>query len=330
MLCQVFGKSLTRRDLRDAIRRHPPHHARSRATRRATSTSTRGCWACGSSRRRSTRTTRASTTCSTATRSGARARTSRSSSTQARIPAAPGAGMVHRDRLARRLVGGARLLGRPARGRGRRRRARRGRSLRFADLEGLGHELVVDASGDPPLVAEHPEIPPEHALQGFEGVRAYSDRARRRPPRCSSSLMGAAAAGDGAWELRGDGRGGWIALDPAPSERRTPERRHGAPRRLGHDRRRAAALARAARRDAGVPNSGIVDRHYFHSIYFREPGGMLFELADGGARASPSTARSRSSAAGHPAALARAAAGAIEARLTPLPDPRADWVPVTR
>jgi glyoxalase family protein len=37
--------------------------------------------------------------------------------------------------------------------------ARDGDSLRFADPEGLGHELVVNASGDEPLSAEHPEIP---------------------------------------------------------------------------------------------------------------------------------------------------------------------------
>ena len=47
-------------------------------------------------------------------------------------------------------------------------------SVRFADPETLAHELVVDTSGDPPLTAAHPEIPPEHALRGFEGVRAYS------------------------------------------------------------------------------------------------------------------------------------------------------------
>ena len=52
--------------------------------------------------------------------------------------------------------------------------ARDGDSLRFGDPEGLDHELVVTTSPDTPLTAEHPEIPAEHALQGFEGVRAYS------------------------------------------------------------------------------------------------------------------------------------------------------------
>ena len=32
----------------------------------------------------------------------------------------------------------------------------------------------------------------------------------------------------------------------------------------------------------GIKTSGYVDRFYFHSIYFREPGGILFELATDG------------------------------------------------
>ena len=39
---------------------------------------------------------------------------------------------------------------------------------------GCGCELEIDTSGDQPLVAEHPEIPPEHAIRGFAGVRAYA------------------------------------------------------------------------------------------------------------------------------------------------------------
>ena len=31
--------------------------------------------------------------------------------------------------------------------------------------------------------------------------------------------------------------------------------------------------------EEGVQTSGIIDRHYFHSIYFREPSGVLFEIA---------------------------------------------------
>src|SRR3712207_5697604 len=47
--------------------------------------------------------------------------------------------------------------------------------LRFDDPEGLSLELAHVETDDKPLVAEHPEIPPEHALQGFDGVRVYSE-----------------------------------------------------------------------------------------------------------------------------------------------------------
>ena len=32
----------------------------------------------------------------------------------------------------------------------------------------------------------------------------------------------------------------------------------------------------------GIPNSGKVDRFYFQSLYFREPNGILFEIATDG------------------------------------------------
>src|SRR5262250_1060565 len=50
---------------------------------------------------------------------------------------------------------------------------RLGDLLLFADPEGLGHELTVNASGDEPLSAEQPDVPAEFALQGFDAVRAY-------------------------------------------------------------------------------------------------------------------------------------------------------------
>ena len=54
-------------------------------------------------------------------------------------------------------------------------------SLAFADFEGLRHELVAVTVRDAPLVANAPDVPPEHALLGFHGVRAYaSDPAARR------------------------------------------------------------------------------------------------------------------------------------------------------
>ena len=58
------------------------------------------------------------------------------------------------------------------------------RSLSFADYDGLRLELVVADDGNPPLRAEHPEVPAEHAILGVEGARAYlgQDTARRPGP----------------------------------------------------------------------------------------------------------------------------------------------------
>src|SRR3954447_6675860 len=91
----------------------------------------------------------------------------------------------------------------------------------FEDPEGLGHEIVVSTSGDEPLAAEHPEIPAEFALQGFEAVRAYTSR-----PEQSAALLerilGAKPLGDDAWDLRGERRGSRIAYDAPPAERGRP------------------------------------------------------------------------------------------------------------
>ena len=48
--------------------------------------------------------------------------------------------------------------------------------LVFDDPEGLRHELAVTTTDDAPLVAEHPEIPADVALQGFGAVRAYASQ----------------------------------------------------------------------------------------------------------------------------------------------------------
>src|SRR3954466_6396682 len=48
---------------------------------------------------------------------------------------------------------------------------RDGGTLRFEDPDGLRLELVAAGDGTPPLRAEHPEVPAEHAILGVEGAR---------------------------------------------------------------------------------------------------------------------------------------------------------------
>jgi glyoxalase family protein len=198
-------------------------------------------------------------------------------------------------------------------------------SVVFADPEGLEHELVVSDAPDPPLVAEHPEIPAELALQGFEGVRAYSAR-----PQDSAMILERlmnAVPRDGeesAFELRGERRGGWIAFDPAPE---LPGRQSaGTVHHVAWGTTKAEQGAWLELLDrAGIPNSGLVDRHYFESVYFREPGGILYELAT---REPGFTVDLPLEELGTKIILPpwlESRRAEVEARLTPLPDPRADW-----
>jgi len=149
--------------------------------------------------------------------------------------------------------------------------------LRFADREGLGLELSVVETDDPPLVAGHPEIPSEFALQGFDGVRAYAV-----DPESSRTFLEEALrfqpSGGARWEVRGDQRGSWYAYDPAP-----PEPGRGGAGTVHHVAWSSTLGDHETWRDraaqAGARPTPVIDRFYFRSIYFREPSGVLFEIA---------------------------------------------------
>jgi glyoxalase family protein len=147
--------------------------------------------------------------------------------------------------------------------------------LLFRDPEGLGLALTVDESGDPPLKAEHPEIPAEMALQGFDGARAYASS-----PEATTPLFEALefeSKGD-AWEARGSSRGGLYAYDSPPPEpglqgAGTVHHIAWASSIEEHEQWREKALS------AGAHATPVIDRFYFKSVYFREPSGVLFEIA---------------------------------------------------
>jgi glyoxalase family protein len=148
-------------------------------------------------------------------------------------------------------------------------------SLRFTDPEGLELELVVDDGEDPPLVARHPEIPEEHALRGFAGVRAYGSS----PERSASLLehLTFTTAGDG-WESRGMRHGSYVYDTPPDGSRGIPGAGtvHHVAWAVPLDEH-AAWVQKAT--EAGARPTPVIDRFWFHSIYFREPSGVLFEIA---------------------------------------------------
>jgi glyoxalase family protein len=152
---------------------------------------------------------------------------------------------------------------------------RQGSRLRFADPEGLGHELRVSTVGDEPLIAEHPEIAAEVALRGFDGARAYAAN-----PDASRELfeeaLGFRPREDG-WEIRGDSRGGLYGFDPPPGRglQGAGSVHHiaWASQMEDHQAWRDRVIEKGAR------PTDVIDRFYFRSIYFREPSGVLFEIA---------------------------------------------------
>lgn len=156
--------------------------------------------------------------------------------------------------------------------------SRLGDALRFQDFEGLEHELQIVQSDDDPLIASHPEIPAELALQGFHAVRAYtSDPERSRP--LLEETLGFTPQGDGEYEVRGDKRGGQYFYDPAPPER--PLQGAGTVHHVAwasHPDDQEAWQERVASSGRARPTP-VIDRHYFRSVYFREPSGVLFEIA---------------------------------------------------
>ena len=150
----------------------------------------------------------------------------------------------------------------------------------FTDPEGLGLEIRVVQTEDSPLMAKHPEIPEDFALQGFDGVRAYSS-----DPEASASFFKDGLAFDNIatneWESRGDLRGSFYAFDAPPQVR--PLQGAGTVHHVawscGIDEQNEW---RERVQSAGGDPTPIIDRFYFKSIYFREPSGVLFEIATRG------------------------------------------------
>jgi glyoxalase family protein len=149
-------------------------------------------------------------------------------------------------------------------------------TLVFEDPEGLSLELVVDDSGEPALVAHHPEIPEEHALRGFAGVRAYA-----HDPGASQAFLEVGLGFEEGFVSRGDTRSSFYIYDDAA------ERLGAQGAGTVHHVAWSCGLEeqeqwREQVEAAGGRPTPVIDRFYFKSIYFREPSGVLFEIATRG------------------------------------------------
>ena len=146
----------------------------------------------------------------------------------------------------------------------------------FHDPEGLRHALIPSKTEDEPLTAEHPEVPKEMALQGFEGVRAYAYDPEQSRHFLEETLF-FEPQGEAGWQVRGNTRGSTYIYD------RTDERGVQGAGTVHHVAWASPMDDQEAWRqrvaEAGASPTPVIDRFYFRSIYFREPSGVLFEIA---------------------------------------------------
>jgi glyoxalase family protein len=155
--------------------------------------------------------------------------------------------------------------------------------LPFVDPDGMALELIADEEARAPQPWVDGPIPAEHMLAGFHGVTLFEARAEPTA-RLLTEQMGYRVVGQegNRWRLRAGSQavGGYVDL---------LEQQGLGPGRMGAGsvhhvafrvRDDAEELAyQQAIRQAGFDVTPVRDRQYFHSIYWNEPGGVLFEIA---------------------------------------------------
>jgi glyoxalase family protein len=150
--------------------------------------------------------------------------------------------------------------------------------LEFQDYDGLSLALVLADPAEQPLSAHGPGIPREHAITGIRGARAYAHQPL--PVDEDEVLTGTLGFErlEGEYLLDGADRSFRWAYDPAPRE--PGFQGAGTVHHIAwacQDADQPAWQERVAL--AGRAVTAVLDREYFTSIYFRQPSGVLFEIA---------------------------------------------------
>jgi glyoxalase family protein len=156
--------------------------------------------------------------------------------------------------------------------------------LRFADPDGMLIELIESTPSDAAMPWGEGLVPVEHSIRGLHSVSASLQRPEETA-KLLTEVFGYRWAQENGNRVRfvaptEGGIGKFIDLISAPDVR--PGRVaagsvHHIAFRVANDEEQIAWREKLV--DLGYQVSPIMDRAYFHSIYFREPGGVLFELA---------------------------------------------------
>ncbi|MBB6146069.1 glyoxalase family protein [Silvibacterium bohemicum] len=153
--------------------------------------------------------------------------------------------------------------------------------LTFPDPDGMKLEIVAHADAGPVKAPRFASVPPEHAIRGFFGVTLYERDATATT--AILNVMGFHKVDEQGNRLRfaaeGNALGNHIDLyiDPSAAYGRVGAGSvHHIAFRAKDDTAQQEWREEIAKHLDVTP---VLDRTYFHSIYFREPGGVLFELA---------------------------------------------------
>lgn len=154
--------------------------------------------------------------------------------------------------------------------------------LSFADPDGLSLALVA-ADDDPRQGWQVGPIPPEYAIRGVYGVTLAEEGYEATNSMLTEVLGFRLVGSEGNWFRYETGQGGPAALVDVLSLPNVLRGRvavgsvHHVAWRTPNDEEQAAWRRDLA--EIGVNVTPVMDRKYFHSIYFHEPGGVLFEIA---------------------------------------------------
>jgi glyoxalase family protein len=153
--------------------------------------------------------------------------------------------------------------------------------ISFEDVHGLGLELVFNSTDQRPGFT-YGNIPLECAVKGFHGVTLLEENHEPTGRMLTEHLDHTMVAhhGNVYRYASGDKSGEYVNIIHAPGSIRGISG-SGTIHHVAFATTDDATQSEAREKllSAGVNPTPVIDRQYFHSIYFREPGGILFEIA---------------------------------------------------
>lgn len=156
--------------------------------------------------------------------------------------------------------------------------------LPFTDPDGMSLALVGVPGGENESGWSNGEIPTEHTIRGIHGVTLLLDSAAATAAILTNVFAFTEAAREGSvirFKTNGPANGGVVDIYEAKGflpARQGAGSVHHIAFRAGDDADQAA-MAQKLVKEHGLLPTGQKDRNYFRSVYFREPGGVLFEIA---------------------------------------------------